>query len=51
MQKAVGRKKEMDRRDQCDSDQATRSVSDGFLLTAFCLLPFSVPLCRCGNSK
>ena len=46
MQKAVGRKKEMDRHDQRDSDQTTRFVSDGLLLTASCLLPsvFSVSL-------
>jgi hypothetical protein len=47
MQKAVGRKKGMDRRDQRDSDQATRFVSDGFLPTAFCLLPFSFSVSLC----
>ena len=51
MQKAVGSKKEMARRDRRDSNQHTRSVADGFLLTVFCFLPFSVPLCLCGNSK
>jgi hypothetical protein len=39
MQKAKGRKEEMDRRDQRDRDRTTRFVSDGFLLTASCLLP------------
>lgn len=48
MQKAVGRKKEVDR--LAEGDWYGQSTGRGLLLTACCLLPssLSVPLCLCG---